>query len=203
VIDSFKLERDAGGKPVPTFPHPALTRNQKAHCCGVGQGAAGAAEGKDGAGLGALLAAAAGAAGAGLTAVRGRFGAGRRFRFGGSGCSSARSGFGSNRAGEDSMPTKFFSAATAFAVSVRGRWLASVKVAVTSAVAAIGSAQGVRQVPPVERVTSAPEGSDSKFSVIGVGAPPPKPGSDSKDPHPASNRAPITTTATRFIRLTR
>ena len=24
VIDSFKLERDAGGKPVPTFPHPAL-----------------------------------------------------------------------------------------------------------------------------------------------------------------------------------
>ena len=25
VIDSFKLERDAGGKPVPTFPHPALS----------------------------------------------------------------------------------------------------------------------------------------------------------------------------------
>jgi crossover junction endodeoxyribonuclease RuvC len=25
VIDSDKLERDAGGKPVPTFPHPALT----------------------------------------------------------------------------------------------------------------------------------------------------------------------------------
>jgi len=25
VIDSNKLERDAGGKPVPTFPHPALT----------------------------------------------------------------------------------------------------------------------------------------------------------------------------------
>jgi hypothetical protein len=24
VIDSYKLERDAGGKPVPTFPHPAL-----------------------------------------------------------------------------------------------------------------------------------------------------------------------------------
>jgi hypothetical protein len=24
VIDSNKLERDAGGKPVPTFPHPAL-----------------------------------------------------------------------------------------------------------------------------------------------------------------------------------
>ncbi len=24
VIDSNKIERDAGGKPVPTFPHPAL-----------------------------------------------------------------------------------------------------------------------------------------------------------------------------------
>jgi hypothetical protein len=24
VIDSHNLERDAGGKPVPTFPHPAL-----------------------------------------------------------------------------------------------------------------------------------------------------------------------------------
>jgi hypothetical protein len=26
VIDSKDLERDAGGKPVPTFPHPALAR---------------------------------------------------------------------------------------------------------------------------------------------------------------------------------
>jgi hypothetical protein len=26
VIDSMSLERDAGGKPVSTFPHPALER---------------------------------------------------------------------------------------------------------------------------------------------------------------------------------
>jgi len=28
VIDSKNLERDAGGKPVPTFPHPAWEENQ-------------------------------------------------------------------------------------------------------------------------------------------------------------------------------
>ncbi|MGB8278682.1 MAG: hypothetical protein WCF20_12225 [Methylovirgula sp.] len=31
VIDSHNLERDAGGKPVPTFPHPALARWRFAH----------------------------------------------------------------------------------------------------------------------------------------------------------------------------
>lgn len=172
----------------------------------VAAGALAAAAGADaGSGVLAAAAGAAGAAGAGgLADVRAGLRAGRRLRFGGSACNSARSGFGSNSAGEDSMPTKFFLAGMTFAVSVRGRYFSSVKVADTSPAVATGRAQGVLQVPPVESVTSAPAGSDSRFKVTGVGALlPPRPGNESKDPQAVSNRPLITTTTTRFIRLTR